>query len=157
MSLNFNAATPAAPSGSTNVVWQNDASGNVSAYVPSTGGTGPVDSTGLTDNVGATTILTPTSSSLYRVTAYMIVTTVDGASSTLPRLIITWTDRDNLNSQTFTLLPTNAGNSLTTFQQGNMEINALSGGAIQYETTGYASGTPNTMTYALRIRTESMG
>jgi len=36
MSINFNDTTPAAPGGSTNVKWQNDSSGNASAYVTST-------------------------------------------------------------------------------------------------------------------------
>ncbi|SRR5216683_4248429 len=156
MSLNFNGSVPAAPAGNTNVVWQNDASGNVSAYVPSTSGLSPINLPGQTANIPTTLILTPASSALYRITAYMIVTTVDGVSSTLPRLVITWTDQDNSNSQTFTLLPTNNGNSLTTFQQSTMEISALSGGSIQYATTGYASNTPATMNYALRVRIEAM-
>ncbi len=156
MSINLNDTTPAAPAGATNVAWQQDVSGNVSAYVPSTGGTGPVNSTGNTANIGATTILTPASSGLYRITAYIIVTVVDPVSSTLPSVVITWTDQDNSTSQTFTLTPTNAGNLLTTFQQANMEVSALASGNIQYSTTGYASNTPATMTFALRIRTEPM-
>lgn len=156
MAINLNGTTPAAPAGSTNVIWQSDASGNVSAYVPSTSGSSPIDSTANTNNIPATTIITPVSGALYRVTAYMIVTVVDAVSSTLPRLIITWTDRDSLSGQTFTLLPTNNGNLLTTFQQGSMEINAIAAGNIQYQTTGYASNTPNAMTYSLRIRTEAM-
>lgn len=156
MAINLNGTTPAAPAGATNVTWQSDVSGNVSAYVSSTGGTGPVNSTGVNANVVATTIITPATAALYRITAYMIVTTTDGVSSTLPSLIITWTDRDNGNSQTFTLLPTNNGNSLLTFQQGNMELNATAGGNIQYSTAGYASNTPNAMQYALRIRIEPM-
>jgi hypothetical protein len=155
MALNFNATNPAAPAGSTNVTWQNDASGNVSAYVASTGGTGPVNSTGNTNNIPLTTIITPSVPALYRVTAYMIVTTADGVSSSLPQLIITWTDRDNATGQTSTLLPTNNGNTLTTFQQATMEINS-SAANIQYQTTGYASNTPATMAYALRIRIEPM-
>jgi hypothetical protein len=38
MSLNFNAVTPAAPVGSSNIQWQNDSAGNVSAYVGVTPG-----------------------------------------------------------------------------------------------------------------------
>jgi len=156
MAINLNSTAPAAPSGATNVIWQSDVSGNVSAYVASTGGTGPVNSTGNTNNIPATTIITPTASALYRITAYMIVAVVDAVSSTLPALTITWTDQDSAAGQSFTLLPTNNGNSLTTFQQANMEINALAGGNIQYSTSGYASNTPNAMTYALRIRIEPM-
>lgn len=156
MAINLSSTTPAAPAGSTLIVWQSDASGNVSGYVPATSGSSPINSTGLTDNVLATTILTPPSSALYRITATMIITTVDAVSSTLPSLTITWTDQDNSTGQSFVLLPTNNGNLLTTYQQSNMELSALSGGNIQYSTSGYASNTPNTMTYALRIRIEPM-
>lgn len=155
MALNFNGTTPAAPAGSTNVVWQNDASGNVSAYVASTSGVSPINLPGQAANIGATTILTPLAPALYRITAYMIVTTVDGVSSTLPQLVISWTDQDNATGQTFTLLPTNNGNSLTTFQQSTLEISSAAAN-IQYSTTGYASNTPGTMQYALRIRAEAM-
>ncbi len=156
MAINLNDTTPAAPAGSTNVAWQEDVSGNVSAYVPSTGGTGPVDSTGNVADIPGTTIITPASSGLFRITATIIVTVVDAVSSTLPSVVITWTDADNSTGQSFTLTPTNAGNLLTTFQQANMEINALASGNIQYSTTGYASNTPATMTFALHIRTEPM-
>ena len=39
-SPNFNNTTPAAPAGNTNVIWQVDINGNVSAYVPTSGGGG---------------------------------------------------------------------------------------------------------------------
>lgn len=156
MSLNFNSVTPAAPAGSTNVVFQNDVSGNVTAYVASTGGIAPVNSTGLTADVAATTLTTPAVAGLFRVTAYMIVTTPDGTSSTLPSLIISWTDWDNSTPQTFTLLPTNNGDSTVTFQQDSMEVSSAAAAAIQYTVSGYASNTPSTMTYALHIRIETM-
>lgn len=38
MALNFNSTTPAPPLGSQNVTWQNDSSGNVTAYVGLTAG-----------------------------------------------------------------------------------------------------------------------
>jgi hypothetical protein len=37
MATNLNDTTPAAPGGNTNVLWQKDGSGNVSAYVPAAG------------------------------------------------------------------------------------------------------------------------
>jgi hypothetical protein len=46
MSINFNDTTPAAGGGNTNVKWQKDGSGNVSAYVPTV--TGTVTSVALT-------------------------------------------------------------------------------------------------------------
>jgi hypothetical protein len=156
MALNFNATTPAAPSGSTNVTWQNDASGNVSAYVASTGGINPVNATGATDNITAATATTPTTAGLYRVTAYMIVTSPDAVSSTLPALTISWTDWDNTTPQSFVLLPTNNGNTTVTFQEDSMVVSSTSAVPIQYATSGYASNTPNSMAYALHIRIEAM-
>ncbi len=47
MNTNLNDTTPAATTGRTNVTWQKDGSGNVSASVP-TGGTGTVTSVALT-------------------------------------------------------------------------------------------------------------
>src|ERR1039458_4675373 len=44
ISPNFNGTTPAAPIGDTNVTFQVDGSGNVSAYVPTSGGGGGVTS-----------------------------------------------------------------------------------------------------------------
>jgi hypothetical protein len=43
-SPNFNATTPAAPGGFTNVIWQSDGSGNVSAYYATSGSTVPFGS-----------------------------------------------------------------------------------------------------------------
>ena len=36
--INFDSTTPSAPAGNTNVTWQKDAIGNLSGYVPSSGG-----------------------------------------------------------------------------------------------------------------------
>jgi hypothetical protein len=157
MSVNFNATTPAAPAGSTNVTWQADVSGNISAYSSTSASVkASVDLTAKTANIGATTLLAVTASGAYRVCSYSIVTTADGASSTLPKTTITWTDPNNSTGQTFDITPTNAGNTLTTFQQGLMVFNAKTGTNIQYATSGYASGTPATMQYALSIRLEAI-
>jgi hypothetical protein len=157
MSVNFNNTTPAAPAGGTNVSWQSDGSGNISAYSSTAASIkASVNLTAQTANVGATTLLAVSASGAYRVSAYSIVTTVDGASSTLPKTTITWTDPNNSTGQTFDITPTNAGNVLTTFQQGTMVFNAKTGTNIQYATSGYASGTPATMQYALSLRLEAI-
>jgi hypothetical protein len=157
MSVNFNNTTPAAVAGGTNVLWQVDGSGNISAYtLTSSSVIIEVDLTAQTANISATTLTTPGSAGFYRVSVYSIVTTVDGASSTLPKTTITWRDAHNTTSQTFDVTSTNTGNLLTTFQQASMRLNSASGTAIQYATSGYASGTPATMQYALRITLEKL-
>jgi hypothetical protein len=51
---NFNGTTPAAPAGHTNVVWQSDLSGNVSAYYITSGTTTPFNAVTSGDNTTAT-------------------------------------------------------------------------------------------------------
>lgn len=156
MSINVNDTTPAAPAGSTNVNWQVDSDGNLSGYVTTAVELAEdnVDSTGLSDNVPSTTLIASPSNRKYRVSASLIVTTVDGASSTLPSLVLTWNDQDNGQPQSLTLTPTDSGNLQTTFQENDAILNVGSSADVSYSTTGYASGTPNTMLYALHIRVE---
>ena len=156
MSINLNDTVPAAPAGSTNVAWQVDGDGNLSGYVTTSVELTEdnVDSTGLSDNVPTTTLVTSQSNKKYRVSAYLIVTTVDGASSTLPSLVIEWNDQDNGQPQTLTLTPTNSGNLQTTYEAADAIIDVSSSASVVYSTTGYASGTPNTMRYALHIAVE---
>lgn len=157
MSVNLSNTTPAAPSGGTNVIFQTDGQGNVSAYTQSAVelvGSG-IDLTAQTANVGPNTLVT-TPNGYYRISAYLIVTTVDGASSTLPKLTITWNDKDNGQGQTFDITPTDAGNLLTTLEQSDMIVSAGSSASIDYATSGYASGTPATMQYAIHIRVEQL-
>lgn len=160
MSVNFNNTTPAAPAGSTNVSWQGDVSGNISAYTSTSASVKPpVDLTAQAANIGATTLLAVTASGAYRVSGYIVVTQVPSTSSTLPKLTITWTDSNNSTGETFDLTATVAGgpaNALTDFKQGVMVFNAKTGTNIQYATSGYASvgGTP--MQYALSLRLEAI-
>ena len=157
MSVNLSNSTPAAPTGGTNITWQTDGQGNVSAYTQSAVelvGDG-VDLTAQTADVGPNTLVN-TPSGYYRISAYIVVTTVDGASSTLPKLTITWNDLDNGQAQSFDLTPTNPGNLLTTLEQSDMIVSAASSASINYATSGYASGTPATMQFAIHIRVEQM-
>lgn len=87
---------------------------------------------------------------------YIIVTTPDGASSTLPAIVITWTDADNSVAQTLTLTPTNTGNTTATYETGAELISALTSNDISFATSGYTSGTPATMTFALHLTIESL-
>lgn len=155
MSVNLSSTTPAAPSGKTLVQFQTDGSGNVSGYIAAaTELVGDsIDLANQTANI-STTPLIASPSGLYRVSAYVIVTTVDGASSTLPSVVIAWDDKDNGQPQTFTLTPTSTGNLLTTCEQADMIVSAGSTANLSFSTTGYASGTPATMQYAVHIRIE---
>lgn len=160
MATNFNDTTPAAPSNGVNVKWQTDGSGNNSAYIPAVAQeivSASLDLTAQSANITTATLYTPSASGLYRVSAYIIVTTVastGAGTSTLPSVTIGWTDKDNSTAQTLVLTPTNAGNLLTTYQQASCVIDALTAVAITYATGSYASNTASQMQYALHIRIE---
>jgi hypothetical protein len=156
MAINLNGTTPAAPASTVNSAWQSDVSGNVSVNVPlSATILPPVDTTGLTGNVGTSLLFAALASGRYRVSAYLIVTVVGSVSSTLPKITVTWTDPDNNTSQTQDLTATNAGNLLTTLTQGSVFFSAKASTNIQYSTSGYASSAAG-MTYALHLDIEKM-
>lgn len=158
MSVNLSDITPAAPAGSANVKWQTDGSGNVSAYTSSAvelTGNG-FDATAQTANIGTTDLIVTPTESRYRVSGYIIVTTVDGASSTLPSIVLTWNDADNGQGQTFTLTPTDSGNVLTTVHFNDAFLNVDESAPLAFSTTGYASGTPAIMQYAIHITVEKL-
>lgn len=156
MSANFNNTTPVVPVNSVNVIWQSDASGNISASIPTSEQTASnVDLTAQVANVSTSTLLTPTASVLFRISAYIMLTSV-GTTSTLPSVVLSWTDTDNSVSQSITLTASSpSGNTTTTFAQGTFVINAKTAVAIQYATTGYASS-GSAMQYALHIRIEQI-
>jgi hypothetical protein len=158
MSINFSSTTPAAPAGSVLVVPQNDGAGNQSFYVPSSAPVlTTVDLTAQDANIGTTTIVSAPATGRYRVSVYTIVTTPDGASSTLPSVVIGWTDPDNATSQTFTLTATApTGNTKTTYAEIVVVISATTSTNISYATTSYASGTPTAMKYALHLVLEQI-
>ncbi len=158
MSVNISSSTPAAPPGSSLVQWQTDGSGNVSGYITSAvelTGDG-FSATAQTADIGTTDLDSSPTAGRYRVSGYIIVTTVDGVSSTLPSIIITWNDADNGQAQTFTLTPTDTGNTLTTVDFNTAFISAGSSAPISFSTSGYASGTPATMQFSIYITLEAL-
>jgi hypothetical protein len=158
MSVNLSNTTPAAPSGSTNVTFQTDGSGNVSAYVTSATeltGNG-ADLTAQTADVSPTDLITAPVAGRYRVSVYIIVTTADGASSTLPKVTLTWVDADNGAGQSFDVTPTNSGNVLTSAEFDDTFVSAGPSSPLSFSTSGYASGTPATMQFALHITVEKL-
>lgn len=159
--INFDDATPAAPTGSGNVLWQTDGNGNLSAYVttaPVIEGT-PVDLAGQVAAITATTLLSTTVTGLYRIIWCAKVITPASVSSVLGGAAgfqIKYTDADDSIVVTTTAdpLPTGVA-SLNTDQaqiHGVVIVNALTSTNIQY-IFGYTSvGTA--MAYALHIRIE---
>ena len=113
-----------------------------------------VDTPGLTDNVALTTLLTAPAG-VYRVSSYLYITTVDGVSSTLPKVTITWVDPTGA-TQSKDITATQAGNLTGTFDQGDIVVTVGASNNISYQTQNYASNTPNTMTYNLRVRLEAL-
>jgi hypothetical protein len=160
MPSNFNSTTPAAPAGSTNVIFQTDGAGNDSGYVPSSAiALAPVVALTQSANIVAGNIpalVTVVANRRYRISAYIIVTTVDPVSSTLPQVKLTWTDADNATPQSLVLTATNAGNTLTTYMQASCVISVEAGTSVTYETDSYASNTPATMQYALHLISEAL-
>lgn len=94
-------------------------------------------------------------SGVYRVSLYLVETTADAASSTLPNGGVGWTDNDTgtpLLANTVT--PTNTANAVGAFAQGSQVIAAKAGSNITYQTSNYASGTAGVMNYSIRVRVE---
>ena len=167
MSINFG-STPAAPSGSTNVVWQNDASGNASAYVPTSSSVAnKVDLTAQTAAVSATNLVVLPATSRYRISAYLKVTTpatTGAATSTLGGVTITYADGTDSVSQSVLMrmqtetgasATTNTGNATTSVLSGELVVYVHSGTAIQYA-IAYASNTSAQMQYEAHLAAEQI-
>ncbi len=111
----------------------------------------------------ATTLLTPSVSGLYRISAYLKVTTAAGTSSTLGGVTITFTDGTDsvaqsqvmgLQTQAGAIATTNAGNATTSKLSGDLIIYAKAGVAIQYAIAYASSGTA--MQYEAHLVIETM-
>lgn len=161
MSTNWNDTTPAAPANHTNVAFQTDGSGNASAYVPTAANhlTG-VDLIAQAANISATDFVAAADAQngVYRISIIIQLTQAATTSSTLPSVVITWTDEDNSTLQTFTLTAASpSANSLTTYAQATLVVNAKVSFAIQYATSSYASSGGTPMQYALNLHAEFLG
>lgn len=127
-----------------------------------------IDQTGLTANVGASTLLATGSvlGGLYRVTAHVVLTTAASVSSTLPNVQVVYTDAQTSTSITIDATPILGAvglgqtglltaNSVGLTSSGIISVNAKAGTVIQYQTVNYAS-TAAGMAYALHIRIEPL-
>jgi hypothetical protein len=160
MSINFSSTTPAAPSGSVNVTPQNDGAGNMSFYVPESGVVLPVsilEPTLTADfNAGSPqTLVTPAAPSVYRISFSQALEVVDAVSSTMPSLTLGWSDPGGI-ARTKTLVPTDSTNVTTAEYDGDAIIYTNGSTPVTVTSTGYASNTPATMTYALAVVIEEL-
>ena len=112
----------------------------------------------------ATTILTPSVTGLYRISAYLKVTTPATTSSTLGGVTITFTDGTDSVAQSHVMelatqagasATTNTGNATTSKLSGSLTIWAKAGVAIQYAIAYVTSGT-TAMQYEAHLAIEAM-
>lgn len=159
MSINLNNTTPAAATGGTNVTFQRDVSGNVSAYISAAQAiaAASVNLTAQAANIGATALIAvPVDSTMYRVTVYIVQSQVATTSGTLPSVVLSYKDKNSGAAVSQTVTATNSANVLGTLATAEAVAYVDTAVALSYATTGYASvgGTP--LQYALHIRVESM-
>ena len=127
-----------------------------------------VNTTGLTANVGATTLYAVPASGagMYRISMLIVETTAGSTSSTLPNGQIVYTDNDTGGVVTIDATPvlgiagigqTGAltANTVGTTVTGVIVINAQASTNIQYQTVNYASNLAG-MAYAIHIRLEAL-
>lgn len=120
-----------------------------------------VNTTGLTANVGATTLLTTSANGFYRFSCYVVETTAATTSSTLPACNVQWTDADSSFSVPVQQVTNvNTANTVGSYGPTNappgnpLQFFAKSGTTIQYSTTIYASTGATAMAYAIHARLE---
>lgn len=120
------------------------------------------NNTGLTANLGATTIYTIPAglSGLYRLHFYLRVTTAGATSSTLPNANVIFTSggvtiTTGTSTGTTNVTATSAGNTTTTSQEGSVAVQCDASTNIQVQTTNFAANAA--MTYELRVRVEYLG
>ena len=168
MAINLNNTTPAAPAGSTNVLWQEDVSGNVSAYSPTSASViNKIDLTAQTAAVSATNLVALPATARYRISAYLKVTTAattGAGTSTLGGVTITYSDGTDSISQSVVMqmqtqagasATTNSGNTTTSVLSGELVIYAATGTAIQYA-IAYASNTAAQMVFEAHLAAEQI-
>jgi hypothetical protein len=112
-----------------------------------------VDLTSQGADIAWTTLITPATNNLYRISCYVIVTRAATTSSTLPGCNLSYTDETGTAHQVIGTSASTA-NTVGTNLQGMAVIYAKSGTAIQYNTAGFASSGATSMQYAVHVRLE---
>jgi len=159
MSANFSNTTPAAVSGGTNVLFQTDGSGNISAYTPSSApilSTATLNLTAQSAAITTTTLFATTVAGIYRLTYYLYVTTSGNAVNLTGTF--GWTDDSGAaaNSVSTANIACNTlgANSTTAVGLGSIEFYAAITTNITYATA--LSGAIGTGRYAIRVRLENL-
>lgn len=93
-------------------------------------------------------------STLFRFSAYAVVTQAATTSSTLPNFSVTYTDANSNTSVTQTVGATQTGNTLATQDNGDVVINAKPGTNVSFATASYASSGATPMQYAAHVALE---
>jgi len=135
--------------------------GGTGAQGPTGSGASPTDliatNQGANYNSGsAYTLLAVSSTGLYRVTVYTVITTVDGVSSTLPSNTIGWTDPTSNVAQAWTATLTSTANTTTTWLENTAEFHAKTGTNITLTQAGYASNTASQMKFTICVSVEKL-
>jgi hypothetical protein len=121
-----------------------------------------VDLTAQVAAIAATTLYTPTLTGMFRISAYLKVTTPDATSSTLGPVTITYTDGSDLVAQSNVMLMANEAGAAVTSNSGNttaakligsMVIYAIAVTPIQYAVAYTSTGT---MAYEVHLKLEAM-
>ncbi len=127
-------------------------------------GTGTDVTTKTGDLVATTWLAVPAvGAGMYRVSVYIAITTTALTSSTMPSTCILWTDRDTSSSLQVLTTASSTLNSLSTFGQASVVVDAKASTSIQIATgtnctggTTYASSPANAMQYKVRARVETL-
>lgn len=141
--------------------------GSATAWGSPSSVVGSADLTAQSAAKTATTIFTPSSTGLYRISVYLQITTAASTSSVLggaSGVVVSYTDGDGSVAQTDTvalmnpsggIAITSAVNTTATNLNGTMVINAKTGIAIQYA-IGYTSVGVTPMQYAAHLKVEKI-
>ena len=156
MSVNLSNTTPAAPAGSTNILWQTDGSGNISGYVTSGTVVFQTLQPSLLANYNsgtAMTLFTPSAPAAYRISVSQAIVTVASSTSTFPSLTLSWTDVGSI-ARTKILVATSATNTTAVETDTSAIIYTNGSTAVQVTSASYATSGTYPMAYALAIAAE---
>ena len=120
---------------------------------------GAVDELAQAANVASTTLYAVPSNAagnVYEIAGLATLTQAATTSSTLPSIVIGYTDAESNTAMSLTLTQTSTGNALTTVESASAVINAKPGTNVTVSTTGYASSGATAMQYAVHVRLKAL-
>jgi hypothetical protein len=109
-------------------------------------------SAALSADLGSTTIWTDqgVGSRFYKISGYTVTTvaaTTGASTSTMPAIVVTYTDADSNTSVSITLGTNSTANAVGTVVQATAVIHVVAKGTIVLTTSGYASNTASQMKF----------